>query len=258
MAWVPRARSREPIPASPKAAPSSASSRRRSPTSPRLRWYRAPWTRCWECQATSRWFDRSGKQIGSIGEPDNSGFGQGSVSPDGSAVALPRSVNGNVDIWLMDTARGVLRRLTSDPAREREPIWSPNGTASRSLRFARVWATSTRRWPVARHRKNYCSSRRSTRTSMTGLRTAGSSCTRSRTHRRGATCGPCRSLMSAPVTVRPNGIVDVGAPVALFTMRPGAEVVASPDGQRFLLNTPLEDAVTTPLTVVLNWKPKRQ
>jgi hypothetical protein len=64
--------------------------------------------------------------------------------------------------------------------------------------------------------------------------------------------------MSAPVTVRPNGIVDVGAPVALFTMRPGAEVVASPDGQRFLLNTPLEDAVTPPLTVVLNWKPKRQ
>jgi dipeptidyl aminopeptidase/acylaminoacyl peptidase len=132
--WALRARSREPIPASPMAAPSSASLRRRSLASPNRRWSRGPWTRCWECQATSRWFDRSGKQIGSIGEPDNSGFGQGSVSPDGSAVALPRSVNGNVDIWLMDTARGVLRRLTSDPAREREPIWSPNGTASRSLR----------------------------------------------------------------------------------------------------------------------------
>ena len=59
-------------------------------------------------------------------------------------------------------------------------------------------------------------------------------------------------------SVRSNGTLDVGTPVALFTMRPGAAVVASPDGQRFLLNTPLEDAVTTPLTVVLNWKPKRR
>jgi hypothetical protein len=64
--------------------------------------------------------------------------------------------------------------------------------------------------------------------------------------------------MSVPVTARPNGTLDVGTPVALFTMRLGAEFVASPDGQRFLLNTPLEDAVTMPLTVVLNWKPKRQ
>jgi hypothetical protein len=63
--------------------------------------------------------------------------------------------------------------------------------------------------------------------------------------------------MSVPVTLRANGTVEVGTPVALFAMRPTAQVVTSPDGQRFLLNTPLEDAVTTPLTVVLNWKPRR-
>ena len=64
-------------------------------------------------------------------------------------------------------------------------------------------------------------------------------------------------LMSVPVTQRANGTVDVGTPAALFTMRPTAQVVSSPDDQRFLLNTPLQDAATTPLTVVLNGKPKR-
>src|SRR5262249_34463718 len=69
------------------------------------------------------WLDRSGKQIGSIGEPDTmlavGGLSASSMSPDGSTVALERSVNGNVDIWLMETARGLLRRLTSDPGIDR-------------------------------------------------------------------------------------------------------------------------------------------
>ena len=73
------------------------------------------------------WFDRSGNQGVSVGEPDAS-FNQSRMSPDGRTVARVRTVNGNRDIWLMETARGVLRRLTSDPATDRDPIWSPDGS----------------------------------------------------------------------------------------------------------------------------------
>jgi hypothetical protein len=60
-------------------------------------------------------------------------------------------------------------------------------------------------------------------------------------------------------------VVDAGAPVALFQTRVGGiggairqgrqQYVVSADGQRFLMNTVVEQA-TAPLTVVLNWKPR--
>lgn len=291
------------------------------------------------------WFDRSGRQIGSIGEPDTRASdpvtrgNEQSVSPDGSAVALERSVNGNADIWLMDTARGVLRRLTSDPGIDREPIWSPDGSriAFVSMRKGpgdlyvklasgaapeelllespinkNVWDWSpdgrfilyevqspqTRRdlWalPLDGDRKPFVVAQSAGiveetegRFSKNGRWVAYTSDETGQvevfvkafpglggTARISASGGTTprwsndgkqifyraldNRLMSAPVTVRANGTLDVGTPVAFFTMRPSAVVVASPDGQRFLLNTPLEDAVTTPLTVILNWKPKRQ
>ena len=67
---------------------------------------------------------------------------------------------------------------------------------------------------------------------------------------------PGERLMAVPVTPQANGVVDPGTPVALFSMRPNSSWDASPDGQRFLVNTPLQDAATPPITVVFNWKPK--
>lgn len=284
------------------------------------------------------WFDRSGKQIDSIGEPDDSGGGvDADMSPDGSAVARVRSVNGNADVWLVETARGVLRRLTSDPGLDREPIWSPDGTriAFVSMRkgpgdiFVRRasgaapeevllespinknlydWSPDgrfilysaqdprTRRdlWalPLDGDRKPFVVAQSDAEekdgqfskdgrwvayaSDETGqlevfvkafptlggtTRISASGGTEPRWSNDGKQIfyrAPDNRLMSAPVTMRPNGTVDVGAPVALFTLRSDAAVVASPDGQRFLFNTPLEDEVSTPLTVILNWKPKRQ
>jgi Tol biopolymer transport system component len=43
-------------------------------------------------------------------------------------VALSRSTEGNVDIWLLDLGRRVLSRFTSDPRPEIYPVWSPDGT----------------------------------------------------------------------------------------------------------------------------------
>jgi serine/threonine protein kinase len=74
------------------------------------------------------WFDRSGKARETIGMPDKSTPDGVSLSPDGLRVAMTRSVNGNMDIWLMDIARGVLNRFTSEAWRQRWPVWFPDGS----------------------------------------------------------------------------------------------------------------------------------
>ncbi len=58
------------------------------------------------------------------------------------------------------------------------------------------------------------------------------------------------------VAVNGEGAFDAGVPKVLFQTR---EVIdryryaVTSDGQRFLVHTPLEEANTTSLTVVLNW-----
>jgi Tol biopolymer transport system component len=79
----------------------------------------APWTR-----RQLIWFNRSGVELGRVGD----GGGQGaSLSPDGRFVALSRSVDGNNDVWLLNTATGVLSPFTSHPAGDQSPVWSPDG-----------------------------------------------------------------------------------------------------------------------------------
>jgi serine/threonine protein kinase/Tol biopolymer transport system component len=73
------------------------------------------------------WFDRSGKALATVGEPDNAAPANPSISPDGRRVALFRTVDGNMDIWMLDLLRGVLTRFTSEPGNDASPIWSPDG-----------------------------------------------------------------------------------------------------------------------------------
>ena len=72
------------------------------------------------------WFDRSGKALGTLGEPDLSGQNP-DLSPDGRRVAIDRTAGANVDLWLMDLERGTLSRFTSDTAIDAYPIWSSDG-----------------------------------------------------------------------------------------------------------------------------------
>ena len=37
------------------------------------------------------------------------------------------NASGQIDLWVVDVARGVASRVTSDPGDERDPVWSPNG-----------------------------------------------------------------------------------------------------------------------------------
>jgi eukaryotic-like serine/threonine-protein kinase len=74
------------------------------------------------------WFDRSGKEMGSLGAPANQANPR--ISQDGKRVALdiidPQI--GNMDIWIYESSGGVATRFTSDPAFEADPIWSPDGS----------------------------------------------------------------------------------------------------------------------------------
>jgi Tol biopolymer transport system component len=71
-------------------------------------------------------------------------------------------------------------------------------------------------------------------------------------------------LMTVPITVAPDQTLQLGRPAALFTTRvadgaqqpfPRYQYNVSPDGQRFLMNT-LTDGGTSPLILILNWRPE--
>ena len=81
------------------------------------------------------WLDRSGKEIGRVGDPDNADPLDPSLSPDEHRVALYRTVNGRPDIWLLETGRAAApSRFTSEEitgvagAGAIRPIWSPDGS----------------------------------------------------------------------------------------------------------------------------------
>jgi dipeptidyl aminopeptidase/acylaminoacyl peptidase len=73
------------------------------------------------------WSDRAGREVGRLGSPDSATAQNPSQSPDGRLVALNRTVNGNSDVWLLDTARGLLTRFTVADTIDVNPIWSPDG-----------------------------------------------------------------------------------------------------------------------------------
>jgi serine/threonine protein kinase len=73
------------------------------------------------------WFDRSGKEVVNVGGPFDSTQLSPQLSPDGRQVALFRGVGGNIDVWLIDTGRGVPTRFTFDSADDALPLWSHDG-----------------------------------------------------------------------------------------------------------------------------------
>jgi hypothetical protein len=73
-------------------------------------------------------------------------------------------------------------------------------------------------------------------------------------------------LMAVPISPSRDGqSVEPGDPIPLFPTRVGGAVeslarqqyIVSDDGQRFLMNT-IVDQATRPLTVILNWNPVRR
>jgi hypothetical protein len=72
-------------------------------------------------------FDRQGVVVSRVGEPGS--FAQPSFSPDGSRLAvIKRDIDSDTqDVWTFDIATGKGLAVTSDPATDTAPVWSPDG-----------------------------------------------------------------------------------------------------------------------------------
>ncbi len=84
-------------------------------------------------QAT--WVDRTGKRLGTVGQPGLWSFNR--LSPDEQRLAVTRNdlQTQTSDIYLLELARGTETRFTLDPANDGAPIWSPDGSRI-------IWASS--------------------------------------------------------------------------------------------------------------------
>jgi Tol biopolymer transport system component len=73
------------------------------------------------------WFDRSGKQLATLGDPGD--LGEVNFSPDRKSVAVAMTdlATNNRDIWIYDTSRGLRTRFTFDLGADESPVWSPDG-----------------------------------------------------------------------------------------------------------------------------------
>ena len=75
------------------------------------------------------WVDRAGIVRGTVGPPDWEGLGSPELAPDGQRVAVHRTVQGNTDVWLIDTGSDHQDRFTFHASAEHSPLWSPDGSS---------------------------------------------------------------------------------------------------------------------------------
>ena len=73
------------------------------------------------------WLSRTGQELSEVAPAAD--YRSPALSPDGSKVAIRRAdpESRNLDIWVMDLARGTTTRFSFDPSDDGNPIWSPDG-----------------------------------------------------------------------------------------------------------------------------------
>ena len=293
------------------------------------------------------WFDRSGRELAHLHEPIDSTQLAPSLSRDGRQIALFREVIGDLDVWLIDTPRGVPTRFTFDSADDVEPVWSPDDrriaftsnrsgvhdlyvkaaagtTGSETLLFQSAQPKGASDWspngrvllyrtvdpkqgfdimalrldsdgklqgePEAVVRTEF--DEHGGQFSPDGKWIAYVSIKSGRyevyvqpfgragDEKRISTDGGDQvrwrpdgkelfyvarngRLMAVPLRWGANGeTVEAGTPVSLFQAHVSGmptgqtQYVVSSDGQRFLMNRLIDDIVTSPITMILNWKPQ--
>jgi Tol biopolymer transport system component len=71
------------------------------------------------------WFDRSGRDVGAVGEIGQ--YKAPRLSPDGRRLAFDRIAGGGNDVWETDLERRAETRVTMDPSSEGYAVWMPDG-----------------------------------------------------------------------------------------------------------------------------------
>jgi eukaryotic-like serine/threonine-protein kinase len=71
------------------------------------------------------WYDRGGKQIGTVGEPGS--FQEVELSPDNKKLAITDMNSTAATIWIYDLGGKPRLRLTYNSGVSRSPVWSPDG-----------------------------------------------------------------------------------------------------------------------------------
>src|SRR5262249_48291479 len=72
------------------------------------------------------WMDRSGNISPPVG--DITGVADRRLSPDGKRIVYAENFGVSHNIWVYEIDRNLRTRLTSDPAGDLSPIWSPDGS----------------------------------------------------------------------------------------------------------------------------------
>lgn len=74
------------------------------------------------------WFGRDGKRAETLLQEETSGeISSLRVSPDRTHVAVERTINDNLDVWIYEIGPRRWSKVTSNPAGDRAPVWSRDG-----------------------------------------------------------------------------------------------------------------------------------
>jgi Tol biopolymer transport system component len=161
-----------------------------------------------------------------------------SWSPDGRYVLFENYTSQGIDLWVLSLeGPPKAKPFLQTPFDESRAVFSPDGK-----RVAYVSEESGRA-EISVCAFPDCSNRRQ-------ISTGGGARPRWRADGRELFYGARGGKLMA-VEVGANG--DFGDPVELFQVRGAGDYAVAPDGQKFLVTVGLEDPMTAPATVVLNW-----
>ena len=73
------------------------------------------------------WVSREGSSLRALGEPASDFMAGPELSPDDQSVAVFLQRTGDNDIWIIELARNLARRLTDGEPADANPLWDPDG-----------------------------------------------------------------------------------------------------------------------------------
>jgi Tol biopolymer transport system component len=85
------------------------------------------------------WVNRQGAVLRAIGEPETDSIASPELSVDDQSVVVFLQRSGDNDIWMIELARNLARRITDGQPADAHPLWDPDGqhVAFNSSRFGR-------------------------------------------------------------------------------------------------------------------------